>query len=124
MKKYLLLAIPAILLSLLTQAQDIPSSHPQPDSIIRLIPAGTGRNSYYLYTIGGRLVTTDEVRIRLASYAPSAQEYTLAKKNLTCAWISFGGFTVSSLGAVLEYVHNNKHRDLCHREKSRKKGVT
>ena len=108
MKKHLLIALPAILLSLLTHAQNIPPSHPQPDSIIRIIPAGAGRDTYLLYTIGGRLVTVDEVKERLAGYPPSAEEYTIIRHNITAAWITFAGCAVSSFAAVLEYAHNNK----------------
>jgi len=64
MKKHLLIMLPtlaltlsAVFLSSVLHAQNMPSSHPQPDSIIRIIPAGEGKYSYYLYTIGGRLVT-------------------------------------------------------------------
>jgi hypothetical protein len=116
MKKHVLIALPslaltlsAIFLSSVLHAQNIPSSHPQPDSIIRLIPAGAGRDTYLLYTIGGRLVTADEVKERLAGYPPSAEEYTIVRHNVTAAWITFGGFAVSSLAAVIEYAHNNKH---------------
>jgi len=116
MKKHLLITLPslaltlsALLFSCVLHAQNIPPSHSQPDSIIRIIPAGEGRDTYHLYTIGGRLVTPEEVKERLAAYPPSAEEFTIARHNLTGAWISFGGFVASSLGATLEYVHNNKH---------------
>ena len=105
----LALTLSAIFLSSILHAQNIPSSHPQPDSVIRLIPAGAGRDTYLLYTIGGRLVTADEVKERLAGYPPSAEEYTLVRHNITAAWITFGGFAVSSFAAVIEYAHNNKH---------------
>jgi hypothetical protein len=116
MKKQILVMLPslaltlsAIFLSSVLHAQNIPSSHPQPDSVIRLIPAGAGRDTYLLYTIGGRLVTADEVKERLAGYPPSAEEYTIVRHNITAAWITFGGFAVSSFAAVIEYAHNNKH---------------
>jgi hypothetical protein len=110
MKKHLLLALPAILLSLLTHAQNIPPSyHPQPDSIIRIIPAGTGRDTYNLFTIGGRLVTEGEVKDRLVAYPASAEEYTIARHNITATWLAFGGLVVSGTWAVVEYAHNNKH---------------
>jgi hypothetical protein len=116
MKKQLLLTLPslgltlcALLFSCVLHAQTIPPSHPQPDSIIRIIPAGAGRDTYLQYTIGGRLVNAEEVKDRLAGYPPSAEEYTIVRHNITAAWITFGGFAVSSFAAVLEYTHNNKH---------------
>lgn len=104
----LALTLSAVFLSSVLHAQNMPSSHPQPDSIIRIIPAGEGKYSYYLYTIGGRLVTPEEVKERLAAYPPSAEEYTIARHNMTWAWISFGGLAVSGAWAVYEYAHNNK----------------
>jgi ABC-type Fe3+-siderophore transport system permease subunit len=116
MKKLLLLALPsltlmlsAVFLSSVLHAQNIPPSHPQPDSIIRIIPAGAGEYTYLQYTIGGRLVNAEEVKERLAAYPPSAIEYTIVRHNITAAWITFGGFAVSSFAAVIDYAHNNKH---------------
>jgi len=116
MKKIILIALPslaltlsAVFLSSILHAQNTPPSHPQPDSIIRVIPVGEGRYSYLQYTIGGRLVNPDEVKERLAGYPPSAEEYTIARHNITAAWITFGGFAVSSFAAVIEYADNNKH---------------
>jgi hypothetical protein len=115
MKKHLLITRPspaltlfALFFSCALHAQNIPLSHPQPDSIIRIIPAGAGRDTYNLYTIGGRLVTPGEVKERLAGYLPSVEEYTIARHNLTWTWISFGGLAVSGTWAVIEYAHNNK----------------
>jgi len=115
MKKHLLITLPslaltlsAVFLSSVLYAQNMPSSHPQPDSIIRIIPAGSGRDTYALYTIGGRLVTPEEVKVRLAGYPPSAAEYAIARHNITGAWILFGGLAVSGTWAVIEYAHNNK----------------
>jgi hypothetical protein len=104
----LALTLSALFFSCGLQAQNIPPAHPQPDSIIRIIPAGEGRDRYHLYTIGGRLVTAGEVTHRLAGYPPSATEYTIARHNITATWITFAGFVGSSFGAVIEYVHNNK----------------
>jgi hypothetical protein len=114
MKKHILITLPspaltlfALFFSCALYAQNIPPSHPQPDSIIRIIPAGS-RDTYYLYTIGGRLVTAEEVRERLAAYPPSAEEYTIARHNITAAWITFGGFAISGGLAIAEYANNNK----------------
>jgi hypothetical protein len=109
MKKLLFLTLTFLFLSQLIQAQDIPSSHPQPDSIIKVIPAGEGRHTFYLYTIGGKLQTAEDVKFRLLSYEPSATEYSMAKNNLTWGWVTFGGFAASSLGATIEFAENNKH---------------
>jgi hypothetical protein len=105
----LVLTLSALFFSCGLQAQNIPPAHPQPDSVIRVIPAGEGRDRYHLYTIGGRLVTAGEVTDRLAGYPPSATEYTVARHNITASWITFAGFVASSTGAIIEYAHNNKH---------------
>jgi hypothetical protein len=109
MKKLSFLMTLSLLSSLVMYAQKDTSWHPQPDSIIKLIPYGEGRYSSYLYTIGGKLQTAEDVKIRLLNYTPSAAEYAQAKNHLTWAWVSFGGFTASSIAAVVEYANNNKH---------------
>jgi hypothetical protein len=119
MKKLLFLSLSSLLLSKLTHAQDTTSAHPRPasaqpasprpDSVIKAIPAGEGRHTYYLYTIGGQLQTPEDVRLRLLSYAPSAAEYSSAKNNLIAGWVTFGGFAASSIAATIEYAENNKH---------------
>ena len=115
MKKLLSLTLSALFLSQLIHAQDTasahpqPSSHPQPDSMIKVIPAGEGRHTFYLYTIGGKLQTPEDVQQRLLSYQPSANEYSLAKNNVIWGWSTFGGFALSSIGATIEYAENNKH---------------
>jgi hypothetical protein len=115
MKKHFVLLLSVFFLSQLIQAQDTasahlqPSSHPQPDSVIKMIPTGEGRHIDYLYTIGGKLVSPDDVTLRLLSYQPSANEYSQAKNNLIWGWVSFGGFAASSIAATIEYAENNKH---------------
>jgi hypothetical protein len=115
MKKHLVLLLSVLLASQLIHAQDTaaahlqPSSHLQPDSVIKMIPAGEGRHIYYLYTIDGKLVSPDDVTLRLQSYQPSATEYSMAKNNLIWGWVSFGGFAASSIAATIEYAENNKH---------------
>jgi hypothetical protein len=115
MKKHLLFLLPVLFLSQVIRAQDttsalpLPSSHPQPDSVIKMIPAGEGRHIYYLYTIGGKLVTLDDVTSRLLSYQPAAAEYSAAKNNLIWGWVSFGAFAASTAAATIEYAENNKH---------------
>jgi hypothetical protein len=111
MKKYtfMVLTLAAVLFSSALRAQSTPSFHPQPDSIIRIITSQEDRTTIHLYTIDGRLVEPEEVQERLKAYPASAMEYTLARHNLTGAWISFAAFVASSTGAVIEYAHNNKH---------------
>jgi hypothetical protein len=94
--------------SFLLKAQDI-KPKAQPDSIIKIIPAGEGRNSFYLYTIGGKLQTREDVAIRLMAYAPSAAEYQAVKSNITWSYVSFGGFAITGLAAAIEFAKNNKY---------------
>jgi hypothetical protein len=93
---------------LLLKAQDIKKSPSQPDSLIKVIPFGAGRHTYYLYNVGGKLQTREDVAIRLLAYAPSAAEYHKAKNNSTWVFISCGGFVASSIGATIEFANNNK----------------
>jgi hypothetical protein len=109
MKKLSFLMTLFLLSSVMIYAQKDTSWHPQPDSVIRLIPYGEGRYSSYLYTIGGRLQTAEDVKARLLNYAPSADEYVQARSHLTWAYISFGAFAVSGAAATIEYANNNKH---------------
>lgn len=94
--------------SFLLKAQDNIKPKAQPDSIIKVIPVGEGRHSSYLYTVGGKLQTREDVAIRLMAYAPSAEEYHAFKNNATWAYVSFGGLAVTSLAAGIEYGQNNK----------------
>ena len=105
-----LITVVALLLlsSALVKAQDVKKTVTQPDSLIKLIPAGEGRHSFYLYTIGGKLQTREDVIIRLMAYAPAAQEYHAARNSATWAYVSFGAAGVSALAATLEYANNNR----------------
>ncbi len=109
MKKLSFLMTLSLLSSIAIYAQKDTSWRPQPDSVIRLIPYGEGRYSSYLYTIGGKLQTAEDVKIRLLSYTPSAAEFAQAKNHLTWAYVSFGGLAVSGIAATIEYANNNKH---------------
>jgi hypothetical protein len=109
MKKLSFLMTLSLLSSIALYAQRDTSWRPQPDSVIRLIPYGEGRYSSYLYTIGGRLQTAEDVKVRLLNYAPSADEYVQAKNHLTWAYVSLGAFAVSGAAATIEYANNNKH---------------
>jgi hypothetical protein len=109
MKPLTFVAILSLFSWLTSHAQDNAPSHPQPDSIIKIIPFGDGRHMSYVYTIGGRLVPFEDVKLRLLSYAPSADEYYRAKTNLIWGIVSFSGFGLSGIAAVIEFANNNKH---------------
>jgi hypothetical protein len=106
MKKSIIITVLLLLSSSLIQAQDHRS---QPDSLIKIIPFGEGRHSSYLYTIGGKLQTREDVQIRLMRYAPSAEEYSKGRTNTTWAYISLGGTAASLAAATIEYATHNKH---------------
>ena len=108
MKKPFIITLLLISSSLLLKAQDNIKPTAQPDSIIKLIPVGEGRHSSYLYTIGGKLQTREDVAIRLMAYAPSAAEYHATVNNITWSYVSFSGFAVTGLIAGIEFAKNNK----------------
>jgi hypothetical protein len=109
MKKPIIIALLLLSSSLLLKAQDNVKPKAQPDSIIKVIPAGEGRDSYYLYTIGGKLQTRQDVAIRLMAYAPSAEEYHAFRNNVTWTYVSFGGATIAGIAAAIEFAKNNKN---------------
>jgi hypothetical protein len=109
MKKSVFIMTLSVFSSLFLYAQENRSSHPQPDSLIKIIPIYNGRHTAYLYTIGGKVQAPEDIKLRLSNYPPSAAEYTKYRNNLTGAYLSFGGFVLSSIGAVIEYATNNKH---------------
>jgi hypothetical protein len=107
MKKPIIITVLLLLSSLSIYAQD--NKKPQPDSLIKIIPFGEGKHSSYLYTIGGKLQTREDVQVRLMRYAPSAVEYSKGKTNATWGYISFGGTALSLAAATIEYATHNKH---------------
>jgi hypothetical protein len=107
MKKPIIITLLLLLSSLLIHAQDI--KKPQPDSVIKIIPFGAGKHSAYLYTIGGKLQTREDVLIRLMRYAPSAEEASKARNNATWAYVSLGGTAASIAAATIVYATHNKH---------------
>jgi hypothetical protein len=109
MKNPIIITILLLLSSALVKAQDTKKSSSQPDSIIKVIPVGEGRYTDFLYTIGGKLQTREDVAIRLMAYAPSAEEYHAAKNNITWVYVSSTGFALSGLAAAIEFAKNNKH---------------
>lgn len=109
MKKLITITILLLSASLLTKAQDTPKAKAQPDSLIKIIPFGEGKHTAYLYTIGGKLQTPEDVKMKLLSYAPAAAEYSIAKTNATWGYISWGGFAASSAAAVIVFATHNKH---------------
>jgi len=87
-------------------AQEVRKS--QPDSLIKPIPFGYGSHAGYLFTVGGKLQTPDEIKVRLLSYAPSAVEFSKAKKDATWGFIFTGGAGAAGIGAVIAFSHANK----------------
>jgi len=108
MKTLIFLTILAVGTSSLLRAQDTVKHKAQPDSIIKIIPFGEGRQADYLYTIGGKLETREDVAIRLLAYTPSALQYHAAKNNVTWVYVSFAGAAITGLAAGVEYGKNNK----------------
>lgn len=109
MKPLLLAGLLSLFSFLSVHAQDSTTSHPQPDSVIKIIPFGQGKYTGYLYTIGGRIQSPEDVKLRLLSYAPSAAEFALAKENATWSWICLSAFAVSTLAAAVEFKNNNQY---------------
>jgi hypothetical protein len=91
------------------KAQDTLKHKAQPDSIIKVIPFGEGRYGGYLYTIGGKLQTQEDVTIRLLAYTPSAMEFHAARNNATWVYASFAGFAATGLAAGVEFGKNSKN---------------
>jgi len=108
MKNPIIITVFLVLSSMLTKAQVNSRQQAKADSVIKLIPVGEGRHSSFLYTIGGQLATSDEVKLRLLAYAPSAPDVYQAKTELTWAQVSGGIFLASSLAATFEFIHENK----------------
>ena len=106
MKKPVIITVLLLLSSLMIHAQNRKA---QPDSLIKIIPFGEGRHSSYLYTIGGKLQTREDVQIRLMRYAPSAEEYSKGRNNTTWAYVSLAGTTASLAAATIVYATHNKH---------------
>lgn len=109
MKNFAIITLLLLGSSLALKAQDNIKPKAQPDSIIKIIPFGEGRYSSYLYTIGGKLQTREDVAIRLMAYAPSAAEYQAVKTNITWSYVSFSGFAITGLAAAIEFARNNKY---------------
>src|SRR5579862_9500752 len=85
--------------SLCAHAQNNTKPNPQPDSLIKIIYEGR----HQLYTIGGKLVNPEDVKMRLLSYPASAAEFNMAKTNVTWAYVSLGASAVSSFAALIEF---------------------
>src|ERR1700733_600036 len=103
MKTLIILTILLVGTSSLLSAQDTVKHKAQPDSIIKVIPFDAGRNTGYLYTIGGKLQTREDVAIRLLAYTPSAMEYHAAKNNATWAYASFAGTAITGVAATIDF---------------------
>ena len=109
MKKFIILTILLAGTSFLLKAQDTVKHKAQPDSIIKIIPFGEGRQADYLYTIGGKLETREDVTIRLLAYTPSAFEYHAAKNNAAWVYVSFAGAAITGTAATIDFAKNNKN---------------
>ena len=109
MKKLFILTILLTGTSFLLKAQDNLKHKAQPDSIIKIIPFGEGRQADYLYTIGGKLETREDVAMRLLAFTPSAVEYHAAKSSFTWVYVSFAGTAITGFAAGIEYGKNNKN---------------
>ena len=109
MKKPIIITLLLMFSSLILKAQDSTSSHhAQPDSVIKLVPFDAGSHTSYLYTIGGKIVPPEDVKIRILAYAPSAGEYHKARTNITWGIVSTAGFALSTAGAVIEFATHSK----------------
>jgi hypothetical protein len=108
MKNPIIITILLLLSSVLVKAQDVKKTVAQPDSIIKVITEADGRHTFYLYTIGGKMVTREDVAIRLMAYAPSAEEYHAYRNDVTWTYVSFAAAGVSSMAAIIDYAHNNR----------------
>ena len=109
MKKPIIITLVLLLSSLILRAQDsILPHHPQPDSVIKIVPFDVGSHTSYLYTIDGKIQTPEDVKIRILAYAPSAKEYYKTKTDVTWAIVSTSGFAATSIAAVIEFATHNK----------------
>jgi len=108
MKKPVIITMFLLASSLLVKAQDNVKQQAQPDSIIKIVPIDVGRHVSYICTIGGKIQSPEDIKIKLLAYAPSAREFGKTKTNLTWAYVSSAGFALSGLAATLEFAHNNK----------------
>ncbi|MBB6130240.1 hypothetical protein [Mucilaginibacter lappiensis] len=108
MKNPIVITLLFLSCTLLVKAQDVKKTQAQPDSIIKLIPFGEGRHTDYLFTIGGKLQTAEDVKIRLLAYAPSAMEFQKAKTQVTWGVVASGGAVASSIVAIIQFIHHGK----------------
>jgi len=109
MKNPIIIAILLLLSSVLVKAQEVKKTVPQPDSLIKVIPEGDGRHTFYLYTIGGKMATREDVAIRLMAYAPSAEEYHAFRNDVTWTYATFAASGISAIAATIDYAHNNRY---------------
>src|SRR5437868_5291174 len=107
MKKHLLVLLLTLVAARFTYAQDVKKE--QPDSVIKVIPIYDGAHTSYVYTIGGKLQSPEDVKLKLLSYAPSAQEFKLTKNSITWSYLSMAGFAASTAGAFIEFKNNSKY---------------
>lgn len=109
MEKPVIITALLLLSAVIVKAQDsLKTHHPQPDSIIKVVPFGDGRHTSELYTIGGQIVPPEDVKARILAYAPSAGEYHQAKTNIVWATVSTVGFGLAAGATVLEFIRDSK----------------
>lgn len=109
MKKPFVIIILLLFSSLALKAQDTLRKKAQPDSVIKLVPYSSGSHTDYLYTVGGKLQSAEDIKMKLLSYQPSSLEFKAAKNNIRWALISAGGIAVSAFAAALEFKNNSKY---------------
>lgn len=107
MKKSFIIIVLSVFSSLLVKAQDIHKS--QPDSLIKRAPYSSGRRAGYLYIVGGKIQSPEDIKMKLLSYQPSAFELKAAEKNMRWSFISLGGVAVAGTAALIEFSHNNRY---------------
>ena len=105
MKKPLIITT-LLLSTLFAKAQNVTKA--QPDSIIKVIPIEDGRHTSYVYTIGGKLQTPEDVKIRILAYAPSAAEYKSSKNELIWSYVSIGATVGFSTAASALFFHHSR----------------
>jgi len=109
MKKLLIIITLFLVSSFIAKAQDAVKAGAQPDSIIKRAIYSSGRHTGYSYTIGGKIQSPQDIRMRLLSYEPSAIELKAAEKNMKWSFISLTGVGAFGIAALVEFKVNNKY---------------
>ena len=107
MTKNLLITITFLLLTQFLKAQTSQPHNAQPDSVIKMVQIFGDGHTYNALTIGGKLATQQEVRIKLLAYDPSAIEVHKAITDITWTYISLVGFGASTSIAIADFAHHS-----------------